>query len=308
MTAARHASPRRPSIGLAIGFAIMGFTSSPIALADPISKEQCVDAHSRGQDARDAGKLSLARKLFLTCAQTACPGLIQGDCARFADDLGRQQSSLTFVARDAQGTDLPDTAVYVDDSLIVTRLDDGKAHDVDPGRHTIRFTNGGKEQVVTLVVGTGEKGRAVVATFGSLNAPSPAGGASPGASGRPMDLVAEPRTIRPTGAKVLIVGGAVAIVAGGLLSWSGYSKVPDSCSISTTKCKAAPGDPVFDDAKSGVKRLNIGIATGAVGIVALGSGVFWYVTGSHVETEGDGKIVMPILTRDSAGLALSGTF
>jgi hypothetical protein len=36
----------------------------------------------------------------------------------------------------------------------VTRID-GEPHDVDPGNHTVRFTNGGKEQVVTVVVGSG---------------------------------------------------------------------------------------------------------------------------------------------------------
>ena len=305
MTAARHASPR----GLSIGLAIVAFASSPLAAADPISKDQCVDAHSRGQDARDAGKLSLARKLFLTCAQTACPALIQGDCARFADDLGRQQSSLTFVARDAQGTDLPDTAVYVDDSLLVTRLDDGKAHEVDPGRHTVRFTNGGKDQVVTLVVGTGEKGRAVVVTFGSLNPPPP--GSAPGtggSSGRPLEVKAEPRTVHPAGARLLILGGGAATVAGAVIGTIGLLKVPSSCSISTTKCKVAPGDPAFDKARSGVKLFNIGVATGAVGLAALTGGLVWYFTKSYVETEGDGKVVMPMITSDSAGLAFSGRF
>src|SRR4051812_15779975 len=100
-----------------LAFAIAA-SSTPV-LADSMSKEQCLDAHSRGQDARDQGKVSLARKLFLSCAQPACPGAVQNDCARFADDLTRQQPSLTFVARDAQGGDLPDTTVYVDDMLVV---------------------------------------------------------------------------------------------------------------------------------------------------------------------------------------------
>ena len=42
------------------------------AFAGP-SKEECLDAHSKGQDAKEQGKISLARKLFLTCAQTSCP-------------------------------------------------------------------------------------------------------------------------------------------------------------------------------------------------------------------------------------------
>src|SRR5664279_162893 len=97
----------------------------------------CIRDSSKGQDARDAGKLSLARKLFMTCAQSACPNLVQGDCARFADELNGQQPTISFVARDKAGADLPDTTVYVDDALVVTRLDDGRPHDADPGKHVV---------------------------------------------------------------------------------------------------------------------------------------------------------------------------
>jgi len=81
MTAARHA----PGIVLAIASSL----SSPLVSAEPISKDQCIDAHSRGQDAREQGKFSLARRLFLACEQPSCPPLVQSDCARFADDLTR---------------------------------------------------------------------------------------------------------------------------------------------------------------------------------------------------------------------------
>jgi hypothetical protein len=295
-------------IGLALGgLTIMSLASSPIAAADPISKEQCVDAHSRGQDAKDAGKLSLAHKLFLTCAQPACPALVQGDCARFADDLMRQQSSLTFVARDGQGADLPDTAVYVDDSLIVTRLDDGKAHEVDPGRHTVRFTSGGKEQTVTLVVGTGEKGRAVVATFGAIN-PAPAGGPPGSTPGRASELRPRATTHHPMGSYVLLVGGAAAAGGGGVFAFYELSKVPGNCSVSSGHCMAPPGDPVFAKAKSSVQNANIGFAVAGLGVAAIAGGAVWYFTKSQTEIEGSGNVVMPVVTRDSAGLALSGSF
>src|SRR5512143_3357053 len=150
-------------------------TVSATASAGDLTKEECLDAHSRGQDAKEQGKLSLARKLFLTCAQTSCPTLVQGDCARFADDLGRMQPTISFAARDANGADLPDTSVYVDGELVVTRID-GEPHDVDPGNHVVKFTNGGKDQVVTVVVGSGEKGRTVVGTFEGPDAPKPVPG------------------------------------------------------------------------------------------------------------------------------------
>ena len=297
MIATRHAS----LIGLALTLA--GALGAP-ARADPISKDQCVDAHGRGQDARDSGKITLARKLFLQCAQPACPALVQGDCARLADDLSRQQSSLTFVARDAQGTDLPDTTVYVDDLLVVTRLDDGKAHDVDPGRHTVRFTNNGKEQSVTLVVGAGEKARSVVATFGTVNPASAAGGVA-GATSPAAQI--ELKTVHPVGARVVMFGGIGVAAVGTGLAIVGRSQVPKACDYSSRTCNAPPGDPVFNDAQSGARLYKIGLTTAAIGGVAAVGGAIWYFTNAHVE-EDSAKVVMPIVSRTSAGLSVSGRF
>jgi hypothetical protein len=298
---ARHIS----RIGF-LGFSIAGLLSGlapRMVSAEPVTKEMCIDAHSRGQDAREQGKLSLARKLFLTCAQPACPALVQGDCARFADDLAHQQSSLTFVARDAQGADLVDTAVYIDDLLVVSRLDDGKPHDVDPGRHTVRFSSRGKDQTVALVVGTGEQGRAVVVTFPTINAPPPGSVSATGV------VTPEPeiRIIHPTGSKVVFWSGVgVAAVGAGVAVW-GFTSVPSNCSISSTRCAASPGDPAFQKASDGVSRMNIGIVTGAIGLVAAAVGGYWYYAKGHTETD-DAKVVMPMVLGDGAGLAWLGSF
>jgi hypothetical protein len=300
MSASRHAS--------AIALAIASSLSSPTASADSISKDQCVDAHSRGQDAREQGKLSLARKLFLSCAQASCPALVQSDCARFADDLGRLQPSLTFVARDALGADLPDTAVYVDDNLVVTRLDDGKPHDVDPGRHTVRFSSDGKDQTVTLVVDTGEKGRAVIATFTAVNAPIPSAGAHAAAGLAATSREPEVRTIHPSRSRILIGVGAAVTLTGGVLGVLGVRNVPSNCSISSNRCSAPPGDPVFDQARSGMRLADVGIAVGAVGVAALTGGLAWYYLKATTERTSDGNVVMPLVTRDGAGLAVSGSF
>jgi len=277
-------------------------TSLSVAAAE-VSKEECVDAHGRGQDARDQNKLSLARKLFLSCAQSACPALIQGDCARFADDLGRQQPTLTFAARDSSGADLPDTAVYVDDMLIVTRLDDGKPHDADPGKHTVKFQNAGREKLVTIVLNNGEKGRSVIATFDAPGgAPPPAtavGGAAP-----PLPR-AEPRTTHPTGAKVLIIGGAVALAAGAALGVYGLVSIPSECSLGDHTCTATPGSAPYDDASSSVRNANIGFIVGGVGLAAVIGGLVWYAKGGATERD-PALAAMPWLSSDGGGFAVSG--
>ncbi|MBX3155234.1 MAG: hypothetical protein KF773_04480 [Deltaproteobacteria bacterium] len=269
------------------------------ALAEPVSKEACLESHSRGQDARDQGKLSLARKLFVTCAQAACPALVQNDCARYADDLMRQQPSISFAARDASGADLPDTTVYVDGVLVVTRLDDGRPHDVDPGRHVVRFVHKGGEQEVTVVVGTGEKGRAVTARFAGEGAAARAAERS-----RPQD-----RTKHAGGSKVLLGAGAAVAIAGTAIALYGLSSVPSACSIGSNTCAAQPGDPVFADAKSAMNTANLGFMAAGLGVAALVGGVVWYkrsATTVGEAREQQARRFAPWFTPNGAGIALGG--
>jgi len=279
-----------------------------LAAADTLTKEQCVDAHSRGQDAKEQGKLSLARKLFLTCAQSSCPAAVQGDCARFADDLTSLQPTIVLVARDGNGNDLPNTTVYIDGQLIVTNLD-GKPVDVDPGNHTVKFQNGTKEEVVTVVIGSGEKGRTVAARFGAPTPPPVAPVVT--APTQPTTPVEPPkpksRTTHPTGSLPMLLTGAGLAVIGTTIAFIGASKVPDNCSLSTNQCTAPPGDPVFDDASSGARTMNIGIAVGAIGVAALAGGVVWYFGGAKTTTESPTQVA-PLVSPDSAGVAVSGRF
>lgn len=274
--------------------------SSGIASAQ-MSKEQCLDAHSRGQDAKEQNKLSLARKLFLTCAQPSCPAIVQGDCARFADELEQLQPSVTFVARDASGNDLPDTTVYVDGSLVVTHLD-GAMHDIDPGSHVVRFQSGGKEQIVTVVIGGGEKGRAIEATFGSPPLRSH-GSASPDA----LAVTAKPvnRTTHARGAKLMMWGGAALVAGGAVLAVVGSMSVPSNCDVSTQECAAPPGDPAFGKAASAVRMADYGWALGITGVVAIGGGVMWYLTSAH-HVGTDHVAVVPWLSGSGGGLAVTG--
>ncbi|HSN29457.1 MAG TPA: hypothetical protein VLT45_24370 [Kofleriaceae bacterium] len=251
-----------------------------VAQAGDLTKEECLDAHSKGQDARDAGKISLARKLFLTCAQSGCPSLVQGDCARFADDLGRLQPTISFAARDTAGADLPDTTVYVDGVLLLTRID-GEPHDVDPGNHIVKFTNAGRDQVVTVVVGSGEKGRTVVGTFQGADAPKAASGPVSKASPAKPTV----HTTHAPAAKYLMVGGGVLALGGAALSFYGYSKIPANCSLSTNQCAAPPGDPAFGKANSAVRNLDVGMTVAGVGLAALAGGLIWYATSGHEERD-----------------------
>ncbi|MEP6861367.1 MAG: hypothetical protein ABJE66_12135 [Deltaproteobacteria bacterium] len=282
--------------------AILATFVPALTFAGELSKEECLDAHGKGQDAKDQGKLTLARKLFLSCAQPSCPTLVSNDCARFADDLTRQQPSISLAARDGGGADLPDTTVYIDDVLVATRLDDGRPHDVDPGKHVIRFTNGGKDQTVTIVIGAGEQGRTVAATFGSPKAPSLLSASSPAAP-----TPEPPHDSHPTGAKVLMIGGLVVTIAGAAFGAFELTQVPKQCSISTNQCAAAPGDQVFTDAQSAVNNANIGWVVTGIGLAAAIGGTVWYYTGvKHPEKEH--LALAPWTSPGGGGFAVGGAW
>ena len=287
------------TIGLSL--ALLAATGTAPAMAEEVSKDSCIEAHSRGQDAKDQGKISLARKLFLSCAQSACPALVQGDCARFADELTRTQPTLNFTARDGSGADLPDTSVYVDGVLTVTRLD-GNAHDVDPGAHTIKFIHGSKDQTVTVVVGSGEKGRTVAATFGD---PVAAGMTGTAAVSTAPAKKKSASVKRPLGAKMMIGAGTLLVLGGGTMGVLGIMRLPDNCSLSTHECAAPPGDPTFDTASSAIQLSNIGWITAGVGIVAVAGGFAWYIGGKKTAKE-ENVVAAPWVTSDSAGFAVMG--
>ncbi len=246
-----------------------------------MSKEACLAAHVQAQDEKEHGKISDARKHFLTCAQTTCPIIVQRDCAAGADQLAREQPTLSFVARDGEGADLPNTAVYIDDALVATRLDSGQSYDVDPGPRKIRFSNNGKDQFYAIVVQSSEKGRIVQATFGA-NKPVLAPVKTPDVNASPVVApVRAAHRSHPRGSYYAMIGGGSLAVIGGAVAVWGYAQLPSQCSLSTNKCEAVPGAPVFADAASSTKMLDLGIGVGAVGLAALTGGIIWYVTGGH---------------------------
>ena len=287
--------------------------AASVASAAPPSKEECVEAHGKGQDAREAGQFSQASKLFLTCAQSSCPALVQSDCARFVDDMTRLQPSVTFVARDSAQNDLPDTAVFIDGTQATARLGDGKAHDIDPGRHDVRFVHAGKEITLNVVVNQGEKGRGLVGVFPATTATTPSASTPAGGTPLPTPLPgpSTPEAKRSAGPLVLVGVGAAAMVAGGVLLGVGLGKVPSNCSLSTHECAAPPNDPVFESASSGVSMANLGAIIGGVGgAVTIGS-LIWYFAQTPrptaPTTSSAKRALVPWLGPQGAGLSLSGS-
>jgi hypothetical protein len=265
------------------------------------AKEECLDAHSRGQDLREAGRLTSARQAFLACAQSTCPAVVQSDCARFSEEIDRLVPSVSFAARDPGGVDLPDTTVYVDDQMVTMHLDDGKSYELDPGKHAVRFVHEGRETAVTVVVNQGEKGRSVVATFADAAAAEREIPAFP------------PSTLSPKrpAAPLFVAGlGAVATIAGVVVMAVGLKDVPAACSVGSKQCVAPPGDPSLAQAHHGVSLANLGIGIGAGGVALLTSGLVWYfLQPVHPRTEqARGPALAPWFGDRSGGVDLAARF
>jgi hypothetical protein len=263
------------------------------------SKDECLDAHSRGQDLRDAGRLTSARQTFLACAQSSCPALIQADCARFSEELDRLVPTVGFGARDQGGVDLPDTSVYVDDQLMTMRLDDGKSYDLDPGKHAVRFVHEGHETAITVVLNQGEKGRSVVATFAD---PAEAARSTPSLP----PAAAQGR--RPAGPLVVAGLGAAAMVTGAVLVVVGLKEVPSDCAVGSGQCTAPPGDPSIEQARRGVSLANVGLGVGIGGTSLLVGGALWYFLQPVRPRTESGAAFAPWLGDRSGGMNMSARF
>jgi hypothetical protein len=196
--------------------------------------------------------------------------------------------------------------VYVDGALVLTKLD-GAPHDIDPGSHAVKFQSGGKEHVMTVVIGTGEKGRTVVATFKAASSAAPDGAQATSRVDTTASVTASaaaPRTTHPTGAKVLIWSGVALTVGGAALGTVGVLKLPSNCSLSSYRCAAAPGDPSLAAASSDMRLTDIGWAVGAAGLAAIVGGTYWYLT--HGKTMTEHVAVTPWLPASGGGLAIGG--
>ncbi|MFO0726299.1 MAG: hypothetical protein U1E65_21115 [Myxococcota bacterium] len=125
------------------------------------SKQACLDAHAEAQKSRNARDFAAAKAQLLVCNQDSCPGPVAEDCARWMSELLREQPTVVFVARDAQGQDTPEVRVSLDEAVLLSRLD-GHPVEVNPGPHRVRYDwADGVSQEVRVMINAGEKARRI---------------------------------------------------------------------------------------------------------------------------------------------------
>ena len=248
----------------------------PQASAAPPSKEECVEAHGKGQDAQEGGQLSLAQRLFLSCAQSACPALVQGECARLVDEVQKLQPTVTFAARDGAQNDLPDTAVLVDGTQVAARLGEGKTCESESRASRRALRARGEDGRARGGDRSGREGAQPGGQFcvsGLAHLPALARTAARRAEGACRRRSGDRA---PVGPLVLVGLGAATAVAGGVLLGVGLAKVPANCSVWTHECAAPPDDPVFEKASSDMTLVNLGVIMGGAGAATLTGSLIWY--------------------------------
>jgi hypothetical protein len=240
------------------------------ALVHADARKECVAAADHGQDLRDKGKLTEAKKAFVTCARDECPSMVSRQCVTWLTEVEREIPTVNVRARDAQNRDLVDVNVIVDEVLVTSALD-GRPMQVDPGVHTFRYQHQGDPDVQQqLVIRSGEKDRLLDVRFGGAKAPvaasttaaseAPANGALPAVG-------EEKRGFRfPVFAGVTLGIGLASFVGMGVLIGTTASDVNAMRATCAGSCKQSD----VDWANTRIILANVAMG---VGIAGVGLGV-----------------------------------
>jgi hypothetical protein len=225
-------------------------------------KAACVGSYEEGQKHRSEGRYGAARTELLSCARDVCPAVLRADCTQWLREVEAAQPTIVLRAEDARGRDLVDVKVTLDGKPLADRID-GRALQVDPGVHELRFeAQGMKPRDERLVIREGEKLRAVTVRFADDRQVSP------------PPPVPPPREAAPgTSPMVFVLAGVGALGLGtfGYFAVRGTSQKSD-----LDACRPNCRREDVDDAK---QSFLIGDVALVGGLVALGAATILYVSG-----------------------------
>lgn len=240
-----------------LGGAALVFVPS-LARGEP-STDECVDAASQGQVARDEGRYAEARQKFALCLSTSCPAVVRHDCYRWNVELAERQPTIALAAEDAAGNDVADVRVTLDGTLLRDRLD-GLPIPVDPGEHVFRFESRAGRAEARVVVTAAERARVLRVRLVRAAAPPP-----------------PPSPVKQEGARLplpaLLLGGA-GLASIGVSTAIGLSARSDLDQLESSPC-AATRSCAASDVESVERRFAVADVTLALGAVALAAAIVW---------------------------------
>lgn len=230
--------------------------------------ETCINSHEQGQKLKKDGKLKAARAQLINCARDVCPGMLKKECSQMLSEVDESMPSIVVEAKGPDGQDLVEMKVSMDGEPLLTKLD-GRAVNVDPGVHVLRFEiPKAKPREEKIVIREGQKNRKVFVDF---SPPKPAGSAAPTTSGGGDPGKPLPRPV-PVLTWVLGGVGLVALGTSAFFEAQGLSKRSD---LDSKGCKPACDATEVDSAKQSIL---IGDIAMGVGIASLGVAAIVYLT------------------------------
>lgn len=254
----------------ALPLLMMGSVSS--AWAQPVSAEVCLSTNGKAQSLRAERKLREAREQLKVCSQPSCPSAVQRDCSQWLRDVEAALPTLSFAAKDANGSDLTKVRVLVDGHVLLEELD-GSAIPLDPGKHSFTFEHEGAPSVTQeLLVNEGDKARKIDVRFDGGKGKTDG---APEESGKPNASGGSKYSAVP-----FVLGGVgVAAMLGGFIFMANRNAaIPDECKEVSGKCTGvSEGDPKLAEAASLKNQSYVGLGIGVGGAVVLTGGVIWFI-------------------------------
>ncbi len=303
----------------AIAVGLLALVAVPaIARAEP-TKDECVDADTRAQVARRAGKFRDARAQLDICVSPSCPAVVRSDCTERLDEVLRNAPTLVFDVKDASGADISATAITIDGKPLVERLD-GKAVPVDTGEHTLVFTSQGHlPRTLHVVVSDGDKDRRVPIVLGQPAEEQQTSSPTTEAPTHPTHPTTtdanEPET--PMAGHPLRIPGVVIAVVGlvGVGLGIGFTAATySSWNASQQECSAAvaPSCPAHDQAAIDHDNAVTYATAATISFIAGGAlaaaGLVLAITAPRSEVRAARLRVAPSFARGGAGVFLTGEF
>jgi hypothetical protein len=300
----------RPAHLVFVALVVVTFLlASGTARAD-MTKAQCIDVNTKGQDFRRDGKLSAAREQLRMCATPSCPAILSDDCAKRLDELERAQPTIIFDAKDGSGRDLSLVKVTVDGVPLAEKLE-GTALQVDPGEHVFVFTEPDQAPVTkTFVLKEGDKERRERVVIGPAIVPAitpqPSVGSSSSSPGESRGGMGTQRILGLVAGGVGVVGVALGAVFGAM-TLSEASQQQKDCA-SAANCLNYP--QASSEHSSGATDRTIStigfIAGGA--LIAGGAALFFTAGHPSEAPASTGLQLVPDVGPGSAGMLLKGAF
>jgi len=171
-------------IGSAVAIALAPFlTAKPSHAEQPDARQikiACAKSFEQTQRLRNDSHYVAAIEEVLKCARQTCGEALFDECTKIYGELQTATPSVVLSARAANGDELTQVSVSLDDQPVLDQLD-GKPMRLDPGKHTFSFSSAEHGSVEhEYLIRAGEQFRAITVEFASEKSSHGAANASAG--------------------------------------------------------------------------------------------------------------------------------